>query len=98
MVSAAAGKLYHRELSDQERAGFIELREWGGSVVEYLFGERRRTPGGDLSRDAQQVLRAEGDALERAAEAFALEIAIDQLCALERFFGEWKGKCVVACA
>ncbi len=57
----------HRQLGDEHRARVRELRVDGGVLVDHLVAVGRSPPGGLRPLDREQVLRAPGDPVERAA-------------------------------
>ena len=94
-VTAAARQLHHGQFADKHGARLVELLEHGCGVVEYLRGVRARAPGGRMAGEPKQILRAEGNALQRAAVTLALEFLIHLLCAADGDLGERQepGRC-----
>src|SRR5207302_4549832 len=89
-------QFYHGELADEHGACLVEFLQNRGVVVEYLAGVGARAPGGWLSSGAQEIFRAEGNALQWPAGTLALEFFVYVLRALDGGAGEWKRQCVVA--
>jgi hypothetical protein len=74
-IARAAGEFHHGELAGQQTAVFQNMLERGSGVIEYLIRIRFRAPGSGMLGIRQQILGAERNALQGAAEALALDIA-----------------------
>ena len=74
---------------------FLNALEYAGGVIENLSRIRLSAPGGGVFGVRQQILGAEWNALERAAQTLALDIAIHVLGIFEGHFAERKSEGVV---
>ena len=76
------------------RAG--QLLDDRGVVVEHLGGIRFGAPGGGLAGEAEQVLGAVGNALQRAAQAPALDVLVHLAGLADRLLAQAAapGRCI----
>ena len=63
----AHGEGAEGELGDEDGAGCVEALDDGGVFVDGLVLESACTPGGGIALDGEEIFRAPGQAVERAA-------------------------------
>jgi hypothetical protein len=83
-VAQPAREFDHRALAEQHRARLAQARDHGGVEVERLLLERCCAPGGAQAGRRQEVLGSPRDAVQRAAPAAELEVALGQARLHER--------------
>jgi hypothetical protein len=66
----------HAKFCDQHGAGCVEPLDYLGVLVEVLLLEAARAPRGRVALDGEQVLRAPGNAVQRATNLAGCDLGV----------------------